>query len=135
MDASDNVTSAPLSAIRHRFKAEIRSANSASNGGFSVSEAAKELIRLNTECENKRDSGQTHSVPLAKRVCTFLETSAQSLNWMSHFGQAIAGSAKDVEKLAQPFCQIGVVGCVFSVVSLSARAAHLLATEYNGKEN
>ncbi len=125
---------APLSAIRCRFKAEIRSANSASNGCVSVSEAAKEVVRLDTECGNKHDSGEGRYVSLAKRVWTSLGTAAQSLNWTSHFGQAIAGSAKDVEKLAQPFCQIGVVGCVFSLVSLSARAAHLLATEYNGKE-
>ncbi len=134
MDVSDNVATGSSECHLLRFKAEIRSANSASDGAVSISEAAKEVVRMDMECGIKHDSSAGRYVSLAKRIWTSMGTSAQSLNWTSSFGQAIAGSAKDVEKLAEPFCRIGVVGCVFSLVSLSARAAHLLATEYNGKE-
>ncbi len=75
---------APLSAIRHCFKAEIRLANSASMEVF-LCEAAKELVRLDTECGI--------SVTAVKGV---------TLRWQSEYGPPWDVSA--IAELDVEFC-------------------------------
>ncbi len=101
---------APMSVLRHRFKADISTVRLASKEGVSVAAAVRDVVRLDAEAS---DGPESRHVSLAMRLWMTLGTSAHSLNWVSSFGQAIAGCAEDVEKLAKPFCQVGVVGCVF----------------------
>ncbi len=129
---------APRTFLRDRMKADIEGKTPTSKSLTSVLATAHDVFKLDDKI-TKRDlpGSEGESVGLssvAQRLWKTLGTTAHSLNWTSSFGQALAGSASTVEKIATPFCQIGLVGSAFSLIALSARGVHLLATEREGRD-
>ncbi len=128
----------PWTVLQDRMKAEIGAGAPLPKSLISVVAAARDVIQVDDKTTERGLPGsEGESVRLssvAHRLWKTLGITAHSLNWTSGFGQAFAGSSSTVEKLARPFCHIGLVGSAFSLIALSSQAVHLLATEQEGRD-